>query len=267
MTEPQTVVTHGEITSLRNLISAVRGLGISIPSDVQAELEIHKGIAGEGRLSQRAHTEAIARLYSAPAKDFNKALTAAADATSRLRAEQELAAVIEAASVTRLGRAVSFAIAEWESAVVGLLNQTVEEFALNDHAEQLPNLAEFAFNPLSISAAAGAALEAWKKAGPLLQEGWSLYRRLAQFEGHTIGPDSELSTNLFTAAILGHPGTWKKAMAAADMLATFAASVDSVKSWQPLSPFIVTALTGYPLDFSTLENAARIRQAIRPAAA
>jgi hypothetical protein len=261
-----TVISHGEITQLTTLVRGVRGLGIGIPADVEAELEIRKGIAGDGRLSQQAHTEAISRLYSVPAKDFNKALTTAADATARLRAEQELAAVIEAASVHRLRRAVSFATADWEVAVVGLLNEVVERYQLNAHAGQLPNLAEPGFSALSISGAAGAALEAWRTAGPALHELWSLYRRLATFEGHEVGPDSEQSVNLFTVAVLGHPGTWNRANAAADRLAEFAANVDQVKSWQPLSPFIVTALHGYPLEFSTLEDAARIRQQIRPAA-
>lgn len=266
MTAPN-VVNRGEVTSLTALVRAVRELGISIPSDVGAELKISTTLAGNGRASQQAYTEAIGKLYEVPAKDFDKALTAAADATARLRAEQDLTAVIEAASLTRLGRAVSFATAEWESAVVGSLNDVVEEFQLNVHAAQLPNLAELAFNPLSISADSAAALEAWRTAGPRLGELWSLFVRLANFEGHTIGPDSELSTNLFTVAILGNPGTWRRAEAAADMLATFAANADSVKTWQPLSPFIVTALSGgFPLEFSSLADAEHIRRGFQAAA-
>jgi hypothetical protein len=267
MTQPQTVISHGEITSLLALIRGVRGLGIGIPTDVESELQIRKTSAGDGRLSQAAHTEAISQLYTVPAAGFNKALTAAADATARLRAEQELSAVIEAASVHRLRRAVAFATAGWELAVVGLLNEAVEDYQLNDHAVHLPNLGERGFTPLSISGSSGAALDAWRTAGALLQERWALYRRLAQFEGHTIGPDSELSTNLFTVAVLGSPGSWKQAVAAADTLATFAVNADSVKPWNPLSPFIVTALHGFPLRFSTCEDAARIRQSLQHPAA
>ena len=266
MSQPQTVVTHGEITSLMALVRGVRGVGIDIPTDVEAELEIRKTSAGDGRLSQRAHAEAISQLYSVPAKGFNKALTAAADATARIRAEQELAAVIEAASVHRLRRAVAFATTNWESAVVGLLNAVVDDFQLNDHAEHLPNLGDLGFSPLSISGAAGAALEAWRTAGPRLKELWSLYVRLANFEGQEIGPGRELSVNLSTAAILGNPGTWNRAVTAADMLAVFEVGGDSVKPWQPLSPFIVAPLSGFALEFSTLDDAARIRRAFQPAA-
>ena len=69
-----------------------------------------------------------------------------------------------------------------------------------------------------------------------------------------VGPDRELSVNLFTVAVLGNPGTWSRAQAAADRLAAFAAGTDWVKPWQPLSPFIVTALHGYPLEFATLRR-------------
>jgi len=266
MSQPQTVVTQGEITSLTNLVRGIRGVGIDIPSDVEAELEIRKNSAGDGRLSQQAHAEAVSRLYSVPAKDFNDALDAAADATARLRAEQELAAVIEAASVHRLRRAVAFASPDWTSAVVVLLNEVVEDYRLNDHAEHLPNLGERGFNPLSMSGASGAALEAWRNAGLRLRELWSLYTRIAHFEGHEIGPSRELSVNLSTAAILGNPGTWNRAVTAADKLAVFEAGGDSVKLWQPLSPFIVAPLSGFALEFSTLDDAARIRRAIQPAA-
>jgi hypothetical protein len=249
------------------LVRAVRGLGIDIPADVEAELAIRKGIAGEGQQSKQAHTEAISRLYSVPAKDFNKALTAAAEATARLRAEQELAAVIEAASVHRLRRVVAVATPDWIAAVTSSLNEVVEAYQLNAHAGQLPKLTEPGFSVLSIGGAAGAALTAWRDAGPRLAELWSLYRRLATFEGHEVGPDSERSTNLFTVAVLGHPGTWSRAMAAADTLATFAHNVDQVKAWQPLSPHIVSALHGFPLEFSTLDEAGKRRQAIQSAAA
>ena len=81
-----------------------------------------------------------------------------------------------------------------------------------------------------------------------------------------VGPDRELSVNLFTVAVLGNPGTWSRAQAAADRLAAFAAGTESVKPWQPLSPFIVTALHGYPLEFATLEDAAAIRRRTQTAA-
>lgn len=265
MTQP-TVITHGEITSLRNLISAVRELGIGIPGDVQAELEIRKRVEGDGQVSQRAHTESIARLYSAPAEDFDKALSAAADAAARLRAEQELTSVIEAASVHRLSRAVLSATPDWMSEATRFLNQVVSDYQLNEHAEHLPDLADPGFSALSISGAAGSALEAWRTAGPLLGQGWELYRRIATFEGHTIGPDSELSVNLFTTAVLGNPGSWGRAQAAAHTLAEFSYNVDPVKPWRTLAPHITCALHGFELNFSTLADAERIRRNFQAAA-
>jgi ferric-dicitrate binding protein FerR (iron transport regulator) len=149
---------------------------------------------------------------------------------------------------------------------VGLLNDVAQDFDLNRHASALPDIAEKGFSALNISGAAGAALEAWRGAGPRLHEAWTLFKRLATFEGHTIGPDRELSVNLFTVTTIGHRGTWRRAVAAADRLAAFAVGGDSVKPWQPLSPFIVTALHSFPLEFSTLEDAARIRRRIQTAA-
>lgn len=163
---------------------------------------------------------------------------------------------------------MSIASAHFESAVVDQFNAIVEDFQLAEHASNLPDMAQKGFNVMSISGAAGSAIEAWRTALPELRPRWDLYRQLANLEGQLIGPAGadDLSTNLYTAAVLGTPGSWNQALGAAQRMAEIAAGADSAKPWFPLSPFIIPALQGYLLHLSTSDDAARIRRAIQPAA-
>lgn len=268
MTQPQTVVSHGEITALTNVIRGARDLSIKIPAEVDAELKVYRSTQEHDRTAQQEQTEAISRLYHVPASEFDAALVDAADATSRLTAKRELSATLVAAATHRLRRVVSIASAHFEAAVVDQFNAIVEDFQLVEHASNLPDMAQTGFNVMSISGAAGSAIEAWRSALPELSPRWHLYRKLAELEGQLIGPAGvdDLSTNLYTAAVLGTPGSWSQASAAAERMAAIAAGADSQKAWAPLMPFALPALHGYQLRLSTSDEAARIRRQIQPAA-
>jgi hypothetical protein len=97
---------------------------------------------------------------------------------------------------------------------------------------------------------------------------WSAYRKLARFHGYSLGPvdAGDRSTNLFTACVLGDPGSFGAADAAATTLASIAFGGDSVMAYAPIAPFVLPALIGYELRLSTLAGAAAIRQRIQPAA-
>ena len=64
---------------------------------------------------------------------------------------------------------------------------------------------------------------------------------------------------LSTSCVLGDPGSFGAADAAATRLAAISFGGDSVKAYAPIAPFVVPALVGYRLHLSTLDDAAAIR--------
>jgi hypothetical protein len=261
-----TIVSHGELTSLTNIIRDARALSIKIPAEVYAELRVYRSIEANNRDAQREQDEAISGLYQVPASDFDAALDDAAGTVSRLTVKRELSPTLVAVAAHRLGRVVSIASAGFEAAVVDQFNKIAEDFQLAEHASNLPDLAQTGFNVMSVSGAAGSAIEAWRAALPDLGQRWHLYRNLAELEGQLLGPAGadDLATNLYTAAVLGTPGSWNQALAAAECMAAMSAGADSERPWAPLGLFALPSRYGYELSLSTSGEATRIRRAIQP---
>lgn len=147
--------------------------------------------------------------------------------------------------------------------MVERFNEVVDHFELNEVARDLPNFGDpKSVNILSLGRQQGHAVDRWGTAtADHLRPLWSAYQRLAAFHGHLLGPldDSDRSTNLTTSCVLGDPGSFGAADAAATRLAAISFGGDSVKAYAPIAPFVVPALVGYRLHLSTLDDAAAIR--------
>ena len=152
-------------------------------------------------------------------------------------------------------------------AMVERFNEVVDHFELNEVARDLPNFGDLkSVNILSLGRQQGHAVDRWRTAtADHLRPLWSAYQKLAAFHGHLLGPldDSDRSTNLTTSCVLGDPGSFGAADAAATRLAAISFGGDSVKAYAPIAPFVVPAMVGYQLHLSTLDDAAAIRRRVQ----
>ena len=249
------------------LVKSIRQLGIDIPNPVDDEVAIYNDIVKARQSAQVDCDNAKYRLRTVDADEFNNAREEFVTASLNLWATTQGAddVLIEAA-VTRLGNAIYDATSDWEATVVERFNAAVEEHTLNEVARDLPDFGDpKSFNVLSLGRAQAGAIQSWRAAADELQPLWAAYRRLAKFHGHLLGPveSTDVSTNLFTACVLGDPVSFRAADAAAVKLASAASGGDSVRGYAAIMPFVVPALAGYGLQLSTLADAAVIRRHVQ----
>lgn len=252
------------------LVSTIRALDIEIPEAVTAEVKLYSDLKDARGLAQRDYDAAVSTLRSVEVDKFDAAKTDVVNASVQLFAiTQGVDNILVKTVADRLANRVYDAAPGWESAVVERFNETVAHYELNDVAADLPDFSDpGSFNVLSLGERQGHAIARWRTAADYLNPLWSAYRKLAVSNGHELGPvdAGDRATNLFTACVIGDPGSLGTADAAATKLASIAVGGKSVKAYAAITPFVVPALVGYDLHLHTIGGAAVIRQQIQPAA-
>jgi hypothetical protein len=260
---------HPEGVRLLGLASAVRKLGIGVPKTVSDELAIYKELLKSRTTAQNEYDNAVRELRTIDPARFNEAKAEViAKSHAAFAVANGIDGVLIDTAARRLHNAIYDAIGEWEAETVAQFNETVARHRLNEQAESLPDFAnQRAFNAFDMGEAQGRAARSWREAAAELHPIWHTYTRIAAYHGHDIGPSdpNEMSINMFTACVLGDPGSFARCQSAAHELARIAAGVDHSRPYTAISPYVVTAITGYPLRLSTLQDAAAIRARIQPA--
>lgn len=250
------------------LITNIRNLGIEIPEDIQAEVELCSKWPTERGKAQSDYTTALHKLREVPADKFHSAKDALAKAKAALDAVND--AALENALLTRLQFVVDSASPDWELAVVEQFNGIVEHYNLNAVFSELPVLDGPSANQnvLNVSRAQIEALDTWRTAVAKLGALWSVYGKMAKFKGYEeFGDSNVLSANLFQACVLGNPRTLTTAIDTATKF-TSANEPGTLANKQigKLAPFIVPLYSGYELRLSTLADATTIRREIQETA-
>ena len=258
-----------EGTDAMSLVSSIKQLNIEVPEAVTAEVKSYRDSMKTREHTRREYESAVSDLQFVEIDKVDDARQRVVDASARLCAVTDgvETAVISAAG-DRLNNQVYDASADWESAVVERFNEIVQHYELNEVAADLPNFGDLkSFNVLSLNRQQGHAVDRWRTtAADYLHPLWSAYQRLAKFHGHEVGPVDDavgIAVNLYTACVLGDPGTWGRTVAAADTLTKVAAGVDSVRAYAPITPFVVPVLAGYDLHLHTLSGAGSIRSSVQ----
>lgn len=263
-----TVTVFDEGNALVTLVKGVTQLGIDVTEQVHAEARLHESLRSSRKTAETAHEEALYRLRTVPLDEFDSARQELVQASLSLFAvAQGVDRALLDASASRLQAVVFDSVAEWEIEVVDRFNEVVDRYELNDVAVHLPDFADpGSFDVLSLTANQGRAVDAWRDAADELRPLWRLYTNMARFNGHTLGPASanDLSANLFTACVLGDPGTFGRADGAAAKMAALSAGANAPRKYGQLMPFVIPALSGYDLRLSTPDEASVIRHRIQP---
>lgn len=259
-----------EGNSLISIVNGVAGLGIDVPDRVHAEARLYQSLRPAQKTAETAHADALSRLRNVPIEEFDAARDdLIATSLSLFAIASGVDQQVLDVSARRLQAVVYDSVDGWETAVVERFNDVVDRYKLNEAAGHLPNFADpKSFNVLSLTETQGRAVSAWVAATAELGPLWRVYINLARFNGHTIGPASadDLSANLFTACVLGNPGTFGRADHAATIMASASFRSDATSKYGQLIPFVIPALSGYDLQLSTPDEASVIRRRIQPAA-
>ena len=251
-----------------SLVSIIRELNIEVPQAVTAAVQSYRESMKAREHAHREYDSAFSDLQFVELDKMDDARQRVVDAWVRLSATTEVETAFTNAAGRRLNNEVFDTSAKWEAAVVERFNEIVHNYELNKVAADLPNFGDpKSFNVLSLTRQQGHAVDRWRTTvadylGPL----WSAYQRLAHFHGHEVGPVHDatgIAINLFTACVLGDPGTWGRALAAAGTLTKVAAGVDSVNAYAPIAPFVVPALAGYNLHLHTTRAATAVRSRVQ----
>lgn len=259
----------------RSAMTLVRDMretvGIEIPDSITDEIELYKGLSKSKESQTRDLQAAVSALYNVEPTEFEAARRHVIDVSLRGFAADEVdKLVVDAAAHRVRGRVFDVALS-WQATVVDRFNQCVEDFRLNEVADDLPNFTDpGSFNVVSLSQAQGHAVDHWRNASVHLKELWSLFSRLVAERGdHILGPAGveDLSTNLLLSCVLGDPGSIRVAEAAATRFASVAGGSNSVRAFGPLLPFVIPVVVGYPLRLHTMQQANLIRQRIQHVAA
>lgn len=263
-----TATVFDEGNALISIVNGVAGLGIDVPDQVHAEARLYQSLRPAQKSAETAHADALSRLRLAPLEEFDAAREDVITASLSLFAiASGVDRQVLEVSTRRLQAVVYDSIGDWETAVVDRFNGVVDRDELNSAAGYLPNLADpGSYNVLSLTEAQGRAVSAWVAATNELRPLWRVYTNLARFNGHTIGPAGadDLSANLFTACILGNPGTYGRADNAATIMASASFRSDATSRYGQLIPFVIPALSGYDLRLSTPDQASARRRQIQP---
>ena len=262
-------VNHAGASS-SSLVADVRRLGIEIPEEINAETQRYRLALKVQDRAQEEYDAALFSFQAAQEDDTLDAERALVDAAARLRLIRDgLDMTIINVAGTRLDHRVYDAILTWEPEVVRGFNEIVEHYELNRVAPNLPDFGDpGTFSVLSLSTQQGDAVERWRAAADALRPLWTVYVKLATIRGYEIGPLSvdHMSSNLFTACVLGDPGSYRGAAAAAERFASVAGGSTAARAYAPIMPFVAPALGGYDLRLSTIRGAEAIRRRIQPAA-
>lgn len=267
MTNP-TVVSHGEVTSLKAIVRDAANLGIDVPAAVADELELSRRLTEQDALKVQHDLQAAhAALQSAPVSKVDVALKALTDASLRSLAASALTDTLHGVALSRLRNAVYDELHSFEAQAVELFNAAVERHGLNEVAESLPDLTTVV-SPIDLSAPQAHAVQVWRDGVAELHPAFGLYRKIAQINGDDVGPGGadSVGTNLLLACRLGNPGRFAVADSAAVAFAAIGGGSDAARRYGQLAPFVVPAICGYELRLSTSDDALKIRRAIQPAA-
>lgn len=257
---------HARITQLGSIVRSLRGLGLDIPDDVEAELklsETHRATAGDAATALRV---ARNNLDYVPADEFDSALAEFEKASIRaLTTQNEDAEIIYNVIASRLESAVLRHYDEWIELTAHGYNKVVESNDLNKHGRNLPDLTAKHLRVLDLSSTHTLAIEAWKASEPELSRYWGVYSRLARLTGHQIGAQGADSAgeNMWLACVLGE-ASWSQAESAAVVLASIAAGSDASVEIANLTPHIIPSVVGYDLSLTTPEGASNRRSQIQP---
>jgi hypothetical protein len=249
-----------------SLVSTIRQLNIEVPEAVTAALNSYRGSMKVREHAQREYDSAFSDLQFVELDKMDGARQRVVDAWVRLSATTEVETAFTNAAGRRLNHQVFDITPEWESAVVERFNETVDYYELNRVSGDLPNFNDpRSFNVLSLTKQQGHAADRWREAADHLHPLWSAYRRLAGMRDHEIGPVSanDRSINLFTACVLGDPGSFGRADAAATRFASIEFGSTSAGAYAAINPFVVPALVGYNLKLHTLQTAATVRSRVQ----
>ncbi|AWT52586.1 hypothetical protein [Mycolicibacterium smegmatis] len=263
-----TATVFDEGNSLTSIVNGVDALGIAVSEPVLGETRLYQRLRSARKTAETAYEDALSRLRLAPLEDFDTAqedLIAASLSMSAI--SQGVDRALLRASTHRLQAAVYDSLHTWEAEIVERFNEVVSQYNLNELAGHLPNFSDPAsINVLSLTQAQGAAIDAWRAAVNELRPLWRLYRHMARFNGHTIGPAdvNDLSANLFTACVLGNPGSFGRADTAATIMASAVFGSDATTRYAQLLPFVIPTMSGYDLHLSTADDASAIRRSIQP---
>lgn len=256
-------ITQGNKETL--LVRDLRARGITIPDSVEDELKLYKSVRESSWDSESAFQHAQSELSRCSASKWDSSLKAFNKAAFEMFTmktnEQNLIKI----AAQRLFIAVSDAADDWASEIVDQYNAVVDEYRLNEVDKELPDFTGQT-SVLTLTENQGKAVDAWRSASVALSAWWGLYGRLATLQGHEVGPmgiDGQ-GTNLFTACVLGNPGSFGVANVAAQIMASSAGGSTNARAYGPLVPHVIPALCGYELRLSTLKEAAVIRGAIQP---
>lgn len=247
---------------LTTLIRAVGRAGIEVPEALTAEVERFGRRNEFLQIAQLALTTAIDGLEDVASDGYDEARAEVVKASLELTAirSNDLEKVFTDAAVNRLIRCLGRKVSLWEAEVVERFNKVVDEYQLNDLAGQLPNLADpGSFKLMSLEKAQVDAIYQWRSACDHLKPLWDVYRRIAKSRNKELGPrsdDDDRDVNIFTACVLGNPGSNAAAGRAADYFAALASKSDATAEYRQISPFVVPVMSGYPLKLHSWYDAA-----------
>lgn len=249
------------------LISGIRSLGFVVPQTVDDEIEVYRSLSKSQEKAKGDYDAAIHKLRTVDVGKFADARDEVISTSFELFSiTNGVDKVLVDTAESRLENAIYDAVSDWESAVVQRFNEVVDDSEISHLAGDLPNFSDpKSFGVLSMTKSQGQAVDKWRSAIEDLHPLWSAYGKIAAFNGYEIGPKDAryLSTNLFTACVLGDPGTFSAADSVATKLASVGAGSNAASLYGPLVPFVFPALTGYKLRLSTLADATAIRTRIQ----
>ena len=269
MTLTATSYEHEAKTAI-SLVSDMRQIGVETPAPIAAEIEIYRDLERARAVRERERGDAVAKLYDVDPGSFGAAREELVEVSLRASVAGETDAICRKAAVGRLQAQVFDVARSWQETVAEIFNQAVADFELNEVAGDLPNFADpMSFNVTTLDRSSGHAIEQWRNAVVHLDPLWLMYCRLAKVRGDTIlGPvgADDLSTNLYTACVLGRPQSWRAAQTAASWFVRIANNDDVVRSFGDFMPFVVPSLAGYALRLNTPGEAHAIRNQLQNAA-
>lgn len=250
-----------------HIVSRIREIGIEIPKTVQDEVRLAKSYSESQKATSGAMSLAKRELVTVPASGFDKAKDDLVSlAITAFSLSNGIDKVLVEACSHRVWLAVTDALPEWETEVVERFNEVVDRYELNRVSADLPNLDLLGFKVMTMTRAQANAIEKWRDASQELQPLWQVYSKMASLIDNPVGPltSDNLAINMFTACVLGDPGSFRTAHSVATTFAGIAGGSDAVSHYGPALPFILPAMYGYQLHLSTLDDATAIRRAIQP---
>lgn len=247
-----------------SIIRSVRSLGIDVPANVQAEVDLYRSVQTATRDAHDVVQRARVELRSCPAANWDDAVHKLSDAINHQRVlEEGLNAPLISTASDRLNVAVLQAESQWTAEIVEKLNQLVDSTGWNEYARNLPTFKQ-KVHVLDLTREQGAAIESCRSAAAAFKPYWDVYVRLGDINGYEMGISRETSTNLDMFFMLSD-GSWGHADGAIALMSGAAFGSDSMREYSALQPFIFPNLVGAELNFATpraAEERRRVRQGL-----